>query len=157
MVLSAACSAVIIGLCGAAGWHGWECTLFTLEIVAELGVGTQQLVFLHIQRPFGLFGWLLLELCACSTSENGTLTNLTPHNWDSQCQWRHLCMLLPSRWSWLPKFSFDWICHFPLICLFPLVSPGFLGAPASWYPKSGPADRWPVNSTVWGGCHWWAL
>lgn len=30
-------------------------TLFTLEVVAELGAETQQHVFLHIQHPFALF------------------------------------------------------------------------------------------------------
>lgn len=42
------------------------------------------------------------------------------------------------------------------LCLFPCC-PCFLGTPTSWYQKSGPADRWPVNSAVWGSCHWWAL
>lgn len=30
-------------------------TLFTLEVVAELGAETQQHMFLHIQHPFALF------------------------------------------------------------------------------------------------------
>lgn len=133
-------------------------TLVYIDSSSRAGVGTQQQVLLCIQYHFALFRWLLLELCAFHTSENEDQKDLhqTIIRWGSQDQWMHVFMLLWPRWSWLPHFSFDLVCHFPLICLFPC-PPCFLGTPASRYQKSGPADRWPVNSTVRGSCHWWPL
>jgi len=154
---SAAHPAVTTGFSGDAGWHCWEWHFMCIGGSGRVGVGTQQHVLLYIQHCFALSGWLLLELCTVSTSENEALKVLYQMTviWDSQDQWMHLFMLLPPRVILVTKL-FLWLCHFPLMCLFPC-PPCLLGTPTSWYQKSGPADRWPVNSAVWGSCHWWAL
>lgn len=123
---SAAHPAVIIGLSRAAKWHCWERYFIYIGGSGRAGVGIQQHVLLYIQHHFALFGWLLLKLCAFSTSENEALKVLheITVSWDSQDQWMYLFMPLPPRvilvtklllWLSMPVSSH---LPFPVPCLF---------------------------------------